>query len=82
MPSRVELDQAELGDVAADRRLGGLEAALAEGGGQLLLGPDDPLVDEVPDGPLAELLHHLHRVTAQRDSDRTLTMTIAARTSR
>src|SRR6188474_278892 len=57
------LDQPELGHVAADRRLGRPEAALAERRCQLLLGPDLALVDEVADGPLAELLHDLHGAT-------------------
>ena len=40
-----DLDEAELGDVAADRRLGRPEASLAQRGGELLLGPDRALVD-------------------------------------
>ena len=44
VPSRLDLDQPELGHVAADRRLGRPEAALAQGGGQLLLGPDRALL--------------------------------------
>ena len=63
-PLAADLDEAELGDVAADRGLGGPEAAFAEGGRQLLLGPDRALLDEVPDGPLAELLHDLHRAAS------------------
>ena len=59
-PLAAGLDEPELRDVAADRRLGRPEAALAERGGQLLLGPDRALVDEVADRPLAELLHDLH----------------------
>ena len=56
------LDQAQLGDVAADRRLGRAEAALAEGGGELLLGADRALLHEVADRALAELLHDLHGI--------------------
>ena len=53
-PLAAGLDQAQLGDVAADRRLGRPEAALAERGGELLLRPDRPLGDQVADRPLAE----------------------------
>ena len=59
-PLAAGLHEPELGDVAADRRLGRPEAALAERRGQLLLRPDRALVDEVADRPLAELLHDLH----------------------
>ncbi len=65
-PIAVDLDQLQLGDVAADRRLRRPEAAVAERGGELLLGPDRPLLHEVADRPLAELLHHLHRRAAPR----------------
>ena len=60
-PVAGDLDQPELGDVARDRRLGRAEAALAERGGELLLGADRALLDQVADRPLAELLHDLHR---------------------
>ena len=60
-PVAGDLDEAQLGDVAGDRRLGRPEPALAQGGGQLLLGPDGPLADEVADRPLAGLLHDFHR---------------------
>ena len=59
-PLARDLDQPELGDVAADRGLGRAESTLAQRGGQLLLGADRPLVDQVADRPLAELLHDLH----------------------
>ena len=55
------LDEAEFGDVAADGRLGRAEATVTEGGGQLLLGPQRTLVDEVADRSLPELLHDFHR---------------------
>ena len=77
-----DLDQPELGDVAADRRLGRPEAALAEGGGELLLGPDRALVDEVADRPLAELLHDLHRARPQLPRPSSTTTTTAARPNR
>ena len=60
------LAEPELRDVAADRRLGGPEAPLAEGGRELLLGADRALLDQVADRALAELLHHLHRITGCR----------------
>ena len=44
-PSRATLDQPQLGDVAADRRLGGPEAPLAQRRRELLLGPDRPLLE-------------------------------------
>ena len=81
-PLAGDLDQPELGDVAGDRRLGRPEAPLAEARGELLLGPDRPLVDEVADRPLAELLHHLHRRRAARRQRSHATTTTAARTSR
>ena len=46
-----DLDQAQFGDVARDRRLGRPEAALAEGGRQLLLGPDRALLARGPGSP-------------------------------
>ena len=55
------LGRAQLRDVPADRRLGRPEPALPQGRRQLLLGPDGALLHEVPDRPLAELLHDLHR---------------------
>ena len=58
-----DLDQPELRDVPADRRLGRTEAALAQCGRELKLGPDRALGDEVADRSLAELLHHLHAAT-------------------
>ncbi len=48
-----DLDQAELGDVAADRGLGDGEAAVAEDLGQLVLAADRPAGDELADRPLA-----------------------------
>ena len=59
-PLAADLDEPELGDVAADRRLGRPEATLAQGRGKLLLGPDRALLEQVADRPLAELLHDLH----------------------
>ena len=47
------LDQAELGDVARDRRLGHLEALRAEGVDDLALAADRPRRDELADGALA-----------------------------
>src|SRR6185437_8261755 len=44
-----ELDQTELGDIAADGRLGGLEPALGELVRELLLTADLPTRDEVAD---------------------------------
>jgi hypothetical protein len=60
-PLAVELDESKLGDVPRDRRLGRPEASFPECCGELLLCPDRPLVDEIPDRALAELFHHLHR---------------------
>ena len=68
-PLSADLDQAQLGHVPADRGLGRPEATLAERRGQLLLRPDQALVDQVPDGALAELLHHLHRAGPARRMD-------------
>ena len=56
-----DLDEPELGDVAADGRLGRAESALPKRRGELELRPYQPLRDEVADGPLTELLHDLHR---------------------
>ena len=80
-PLAAGLDQAQLRDVAADRRLGRPEAALAERGRELLLRPDRALVDEVPDCSLAELLHDLHGASPSPQPSH-VTRTIAARTSR
>ena len=69
-PLAVDLDQAELGDVAADRRLGRLEAALAEGGGELLLGPDGALARRGPGSPAggaASSPPSAHRSARQRE---------------
>src|SRR5829696_8341818 len=60
-PGPPRLHEAELGDVPRDRRLRRPEAAFAERTGQLLLGPDGPLLHQVADRPLAELLHDLHQ---------------------
>ena len=52
-PVAGDLDQPEFCDVARDGRLGGPKAALTKGGGQLLLGADRALGDQVPDRALA-----------------------------
>jgi cystathionine beta-lyase/cystathionine gamma-synthase len=60
------LAEAQLLHIAADRRLGRLEAALTERSRELLLRPNRALLHEVADRPLAELLHDLHWCAARR----------------
>ena len=62
----ISLAEPELGDIARDGCLGGPEAALAEGGRELLLGVDGALLHQVADGPLAELLHDLQQGALRR----------------
>ena len=57
----IRLDQPKLGDVAADGCLGRPETAIAESGGEFLLGSDRSLSQQVADLTLSEQLDELHR---------------------
>ena len=59
-PVLARLDEAQLGDVAADRRLGGTEAAIPQRGRKFLLRADRLPAQKVADLALAQLLHYFH----------------------